>query len=920
MTDRTRRLFTRVNPPTRAALIPARSTGWPWPSRFSGLPGSRRYSVVKFKSERDISAGRRTEVTLDSWEAHMGIRRIVMTVLASLAAVTLAGSAHATTRLAGPTAGATTRIVLEAGHFHTCFLVGDGAVRCWGENTRGQIGDGTTTNRREAVVVPGLNNVVAVTGGLRHTCALLTDATVRCWGQNSSGQLGDGTTTERHSPVAVSGLTDVVMVNAGFNHTCALRSDGTVRCWGFNSAGQLGDSSTTRRLTPVTVSGLTEAVAIDTGGVSSCAIRADGSARCWGSNFRGALGDGTLTNRLVPVAVSGLSNVALITLGPQGHHACAVLADGTPRCWGRNDFGQVGDGTTVDRLTPVQVGLSGVTAITTGHEVTCALRGDGTVSCWGRNRFGKLGVGSTIESSAVPLGVGLTTVTSISSGQEHVCAIRAGGRAFCWGRNVDGAVGDGTSTNRFTPSQVVGVTGSINALSVGAASLHTCGVRSDGSGTCWGANTSGQVGDGTSGNVRPNPTGVSNLNDAVAVAPGQVHTCALRADGTVRCWGSNTFGQLGDNTTTARVTPVLVSGLTNATAIGAGQAHSCALRADGTVRCWGSNSFGQLGDGSTSQRTAPVQVSGLTSAVALAVGSIHSCALRADGSARCWGSNGTGQLGDGSAVQFRTTPVTVTGLTRATALAAGSIHTCATRVDGSGRCWGANDAGQLGDGTTLQRSTPVPVSGLSRAIAVVAAEEHSCALRNDATVRCWGGNDAGQLGDGTTTQRTAPVQVTGLTTATGIAASNHGIYTCALKVNGAPACWGDNDGGQLGDGTFTGRLTPVQVPSFAANILVDLELRHDAKAAKGTVLVNCPDGLKLQIELRLTQGSVSGVVHRNANCEGALTEYPVSVPLRGRQTFTVGPADAELTAHVREGGTIVETLQWTRDVDLEFAP
>ncbi len=194
------------------------------------------------------------------------------------------------------------------------------------------------------------------------------------------------------------------------------------------------------------------------------------------------------------------------------------------------------------------------------------------------------------------------------------------------------------------------------------------------------------------------------------MAAGGAHTCALRNDGTVYCWGDNWEGQLGDGTTAlSRPTPVAVAGLTGATALAAGGSHTCALQSDGTVACWGDNYYGQLGDGTTTSRPTPVAVAGLSGATALAVGGSHTCALRNDGTVACWGANYYGQLGDGTFTD-RLTPTAVAGLSGATAIAARGSHTCALLADGTARCWGNNEYGQLGDGTARgARPFPAPV-------------------------------------------------------------------------------------------------------------------------------------------------------------------------------------------------------------------
>ena len=339
-------------------------------------------------------------------------------------------------------------------------------------------------------------------------------------------------------------------------HTCGLTGDGTAYCWGENGVGQLGNGSYTRSSTPVAVSGGHRFASLVAGLDHTCGLTSAGTAYCWGGNSYGELGNGSFTNSPIPVAVAG--GLTFSTLGTGAYHSCGLTSSGAGYCWGWGDWGQLGNG-------------------------------------------------SFFTSSAVPVAVlGGQRFTALAVGLGwHTCALASTGAAYCWGHNFSGELGNGSFDDSSTP---VPVSGSLTFSTLVTGVFHTCGLTQSGAGYCWGDNHWGELGDGSPTGERPAPGIIAGASSLTALTGGGGYSCGLWASGGAYCWGANGSGQLGDGSTTDAVTPVPVAGGLQFTALFGGYSHACAITMSGAAYCWGDNSSGQLGDGTTINSSFPIRV------------------------------------------------------------------------------------------------------------------------------------------------------------------------------------------------------------------------------------------------------------------------------------------------------------------------
>ena len=574
-------------------------------------------------------------------------------------------------------------------------------------------------------------------------------------------------------------------VASGGRHACAIQLDGTLWCWGRNDSGQLGlGTNTPSSPRPVQVNhALWRSVAA--GLATTCAIANDGSLWCWGDNTNGQVGAGTGTMQPTPQPVAAGPWTAVV-LGDS--HTCALAGDGSVWCWGLGGQGQLGLGDNMDHATPQKLpSAMPWTAIAAGSQHTCAIASDGSAWCWGAGAEGELGNGDV--PSVVPEQVDTEAWSAITAGGKHTCGITRDGHLRCWGYNSSGELGQPEPFEAFTPVAVGPSDSTWSAVSAGAQ--HTCAIRSDGLLWCWGSNASGQLGMPVLTATNPAPAEVPGGPSAWAqVSAGEFSTCGLASDHHLWCFGE------GADTTAASSDPVQVPGTW--LSVSAGESSTCAIDSSHALACWGSSTNGQVGNGTYTRQDTPVQIAP-PPWTSVSVGAALACAIRGDGSLWCWGS---GQVGDGTTVRLFPTPITSQTWS---AVAVGSDQACAIEAGTQALyCWGENGNGELGTGDAVEHKTPVLVTAQSWT-AISAGAYHTCG-RSDMGLECWGLDSSGQLGVNSTFPETTPVVLAGGPTAGVLELGEY--HSCAIDASGTLWCWGLNGGGQLGLGDYGNRYLP----------------------------------------------------------------------------------------------------------------
>lgn len=604
-----------------------------------------------------------------------------------------------------------------------------GTLWAWGNNSQGQLGDGSVVPRANPVRVGSGFSLVST--GVNHSLGLKSDGSLWAWGSGLFGLIGDGVLTDRRKPVQVG--SGYVAAAAGFTHNLAIQADGRVWTWGRNQSGQLGNGTTSTVSVNLPTAIELTAQVVAAGSEHSLALQTDGSLWAWGDNYYGQLGDGTRTDASTPRRIG----TGYAAIAATGYSSLGLKTDGTLWVWG---YRSTEDGRGGIQPTPAQI-LSGVSTMSVGFYHGLALRSGGQLNAWGDNRFGQLGDGST-STRFNPIAIG-TGWAALAAGSLFNVGLQNDGSVWAWGDDYEGQLGNGPPESKTTPTVLASGFRSV-AMGLG----HNLALKPDGTLWAWGQGNA-PLGLGVVGHQRlPRQVG----SGFASVAAGNAHSLALKTDGTLWTWGSNVEGQLGHNSE-VEWTPRQL-GSTVWAAIAAGHSHSLGLQPDTSLWAWGANDAGQLGLGDRNPRAEPVRVgTGFSTVLA---GTRFSMALKIDGTLWAWGANGSGQLGLGDFTDASSPRRVGSGYVK---VVAGQNHVAALQADGSLWMWGDGRFNQLGDGERRNRATPTKLGDGFADVFSGPTAAHTLALRRDGSLWIWGLNTTGQLGDGTIAASARPLSV-----------------------------------------------------------------------------------------------------------------------------------------------------------------
>ncbi|KAH9258673.1 hypothetical protein BASA81_003175 [Batrachochytrium salamandrivorans] len=713
-----------------------------------------------------------------------------------------------------------------AGGLHSFHSIqSNGQVFSFGQNTFGELGDNSTVNRNTPVLMQEVYQASDISSSFSFTCLVDLDGAVQCVGDNAWFQLGDGTNQPKKVVVQIPSLTSgVAKVFAGQTHACVLMVNGGVQCWGRNQFGALGDGTNTTKKLPTPVVGFEQigAVGVSVGVDHTCLVTQWGSVECSGSNKYRSLGDGTAQNRWQMQPVVGL-DVGMVSVSSGNAHNCAMDIQNQVWCWGNGMYGQLGSGRNGNLAIPIQVVSlgSGNKNVFCGPETTMVVRADsGNATVFGRNDFGQFGTKARSQFNLPIDFMGGTRlgIREMRSAHSAICVLLDDG-VQCLGSDAYGQLGakfpkssslvllnaigeDSTAITTLQPTKqptfVPPPKPLINQGKLLAMGFtHVCSLQWNSDVYCFGSNTFGELGDGTMTN-QPSPVLMLNVvGKPVDISAGDKLTCLVTELGDVACIGKNDVGQLGDEANPMR----------NASRVFCGKNHVCALEMGGMVSCWGGNEFGKLGIDSlvpylvsANSIVVPQQLGAIQQ---LGLGESHTCLVTVQGQVACAGQNTYGQLGDGtqspSKLQF--IPVVFNAVKQTLSVAVGTWHSCALSTSGGVACWGLLYFAELG--SELHVLAPMVPAGLEMGVVFLScAGQDTFAIHGgDGSASAFGSNVAGQFATGDNQPYNIPVAFARGARRNLLELRGGLVSVCAMDQElGAVQCVGDDFYGQLGNG------------------------------------------------------------------------------------------------------------------------
>ncbi len=693
--------------------------------------------------------------------------------------------------------GGPTLIELSQGaKSHQCGIATDRRGYCWGLNDAGQLGTGNSgANADRPTLISGDLRFLEIQAGEKHSCGLTDSGEVYCWGLNGSdGLLGNNSATSAPTPVLVTSSERFTRVVTGSAHSCALTVKGDVLCWGSDADGQQGNAAgVTGSAVPAQAATGIKFRDISAGGIQTCGLGDAGTLYCWGNGQHAA------------TAVNTTEKFRFLATG--GDVTCGISEAGKAFCWGKNSSGALGTGTAgADETQPVAVQSTELfRSLAIGAESVCGITTAGAIYCWGANDKGQLGLGDTTQRNTPTLLNHGHDYVKIAATAQSFCASTVTGKNFCWGSDEQEQLGNGAASGNKSIASAMDlsqVSGDARFTSLLAGGWSSCGLTSEGNVYCAGAYSDGNLGYGGALTApAPRFVPVPTEQKFRSLVNGYDHQCGLTAQGKAYCWGLNEFGELGIGRTSAKETyPIAVQFSGAFTQLVTGRNGTCGLASDGTVYCWGSDEFGQLGNGETKEnKNVPVAISNSLKFISLAAGETHNCAITQQGAAYCWGGNGKGQLGDTSFIDAYT-PKAVNGSFTFKSVSAGKNHSCGVAVDGASYCWGADNVGQVGNGAiTGLMTSPSLVDSTTTMRTVWAGYSFTCAVTDAGAPFCWGSDSWERLGNGTLSGHVFSPQPVA-TTDTFIAISATYAHACGLSSSNQGVCWGHDGFEQLADG------------------------------------------------------------------------------------------------------------------------